>query len=113
MKPRLPVFAALTITVLGFCSCRTTCPETETVPVVCVVQPESSAVYEITLDGKLVGSGNVPPRSQQAANFEATRGEHKLLVTAPGMEPYQKTIEVTGAGKNLQTFFIELKQGGH
>jgi hypothetical protein len=43
-------------------------------------------------------------------NFEAKRGEHTLGVTASGMVPYQKKIAVTGAGKNLQQFFVELKQ---
>jgi len=109
MKTRLAVFAAAMIAALGVCSCRTASPETPTVPVTCVVQPESGAVYEITLDGRLVGSGKTPPHTQQCVNFEATRGEHLLLVAAAGMEPYQRTIAVTGAGKNLQTFFVELK----
>lgn len=113
MKTRLAVFAAATLAALGACSCRTTSPEPPTIPVTCVVQPESGAVYEITLDGKLVGSGKATPHSQQCVNFEAARGEHLLLVTAAGMEPYQRTIAVTGAGKNLQTFFVELKPSGH
>jgi len=56
-----------------------------------------------------LGCGKVTPHNQQCVNFEATRGAHISLVTAAGMEPYKKTIEVTGAGKNWQAFFIELK----
>ena len=113
MKPQRFVLALLMLGLFGLCSCRTSCPNTATIPVNCVVQMESSAIYEVALDGKVVGSGRVPQNSQQCVTFEATRGEHVLHVTATGMEPYQKTIEVTGAGKNLQSFFVELKQSGH
>jgi hypothetical protein len=112
MKTQHSVLILLVVAAFGLCSCRTTWPGQATVPVVCVVQPEGSVVYEIELDGKLVGSGKVPERSQQVMNFEATRGKHVVRVSAPGMEASQKTIEVTGAGKNLQAFFFELKKSG-
>lgn len=77
----------------------------------CVVQADAEVRYEIHLDGKLVSSGKTlaPGKGMQVLELAATQGDHVLVVTAPGCEPWQRTIALASGAKSHASFRVELK----
>ena len=76
----------------------------------CVIEADTRVIYELTLDGKLVGSGETAPKQKLVARIAATAGSHALGIDAPGCAPVVKKIWVTGGDPNGQLFLLQLKE---
>ncbi len=92
----------------GCLACRTDGNSLPTVT--CVIESDAKVLYELTLDGKLVGCGETVPKQKLVARIAATRGSHELGVTAPGYVSVVKKIWVTGGDPNGQQFLLLLKE---
>jgi hypothetical protein len=74
------------------------------------VQAENEALYEVSLDGKLVSTGKALIKQDCYLSLPTTPGDHVLTVTAPGYETWQKTVTLLEGSKNGQNFLVELKK---
>lgn len=88
-------------------------PSEETlVPFTCIVQTDAEVVYEFHLDGNFVSSGKslAQGKGLQMWELTATPGDHVLRVTAPGYEPWLRTVTIMSGTKHGSNFRIDLKK---
>jgi hypothetical protein len=113
MKSSALIIGLVSVLCLSLASCATWFQSDQSKAVFhCVIQSANDAVviYEINLDGHLVGSGRTVPKEKgtQILDFITSPGKHELIVTAQGYDTWKKTVMVMGGMKYGQTFLIEL-----
>ena len=98
---------------LSLASC-VTCKQSDAtmVPFTCIVQAETEVLYEFHLDGKFISSGKtlLPGKGMQICEMTATPGDHALMVTASGYDPWQRTVTIMSGTKHGSHFRIDLKK---
>jgi PEGA domain-containing protein len=103
------------ITIVALCLGAVSCVHThhnkiQNCPVSIAVQAQSVAVFEVLLDGKLVGSGKTPSKGMVAVSFSAPQGEHILQVKTEGYAPWKRIVSIFSTPKGKpQSFFAKLK----
>lgn len=103
------------VTIVALCLGAVSCVHTHhdklpNYPAQIAVQAQSIALFEVLLDGKLVGSSKTPSRGMVALSFSAPQGEHILQVKAEGYANWQRTISIFGTPKGRgQSFLAKLK----
>ena len=109
----MPKFIMMTIAIvlcLGGVSCtHFSHKEITSYPVELGVQVYSPTLFEVLLDGKLVGSNRGLTKNAKCVDFSATRGEHTLQVKANGYNLWERNIHILGNQKKPQVFFADLK----
>lgn len=103
------------ITIVALCLGAVSCVHTHhnklpNHPAYIAIEAQSATLFEVLLDGKLVGSGKTPSKGMTGVSFSASQGEHILQVKTEGYAPWKRTISIAGTpqGKS-QSFLATLK----